>query len=65
VAGCFPYIGLCRGGKGSGDVGAVPGAGVDVEGGEDLVLEGAGVGDEGDVAVCGGEVDGSDPVEFS
>lgn len=65
VAGCFPYIGLGRAVWGSGDVGAVPGAGVDVERGEDLVLEGAGAGDEGDVAAGGGEVDVSDPVEFS
>ena len=45
--------------------GSVPGAGVDVERGEDLVLESGAAGGEGDVAACGGEGDAADPCELA
>lgn len=52
-------------GMSSGDVGFVPVAGVNAEGGEDGGLECVGAGDHFDGVVVGGEGDPADPVEFS
>ena len=52
-------------GVGLGDVGFVPVADVDSDGGEDGGLEGVGSGDESDGVVVGGEGDPADPVQFS
>jgi hypothetical protein len=49
----------------SGDVGAVPPCGVDVEGVEDAGLQRVAAGDDVDVSVAGVEGDGLDAGEFA
>lgn len=65
VGECFHYIGVFQRLLGSGDVGLVPGGGVDVESSEDVGLEGVAAGDEVDAASGGVDGDGMDAAEFS
>ena len=64
VGWCFHYMEGVAGLMRSGDGGFVPVGGVDVEGGEDLCLNGVASGGDTNVAVAGGEVVDTDPVQL-